>query len=555
MFKTKFLPVIVLLSVVLLWEIVLKSYPELFIIVPPPSAIATNIIKNFDRYLIHSSATLTEMVGGVLLAFIVAFPLGWAMNLWSTARAVLQPIFVIIQCIPMFTLAPIMVIWFGWSFMAIIFPTALMIFFPLTINIYQGLNSTPTQYLDYFTLNNATTWQKFYKLQLPWALPHLFAGFKISAAIAGIGAIAGEWAGAQVGLGILMLESRRAADLETSFGALFCLTLLSVGFYSLVILVEKISLQRNKLCLRSISIVACLLLSGLVLSSYKEVANKKADQLNLILEWLPNPDHVPIYVAVEKGFFNQNGIDLSIRKVLDPSDTISYLSSGQADVVVYYMPDTIQAIHKGMQVTPIGILIDKPLRGLIFRRDEGINHPKDLNDKTVGYCIDGSEARCLDAILSINRIRPSDKKNVSFDLVSCLGTKTVDAIYGAFWNVECDQLDSLGIPSDYFSVEELQIPTYHELIFLARNGSPEAQESFVKKFQKAIQESIDYCKSNPEEAFAIYAGANPDKSDKTFDWERLSWRKTIPLLPESQVLNPTVWATYEQWLLDNQVIL
>ena len=126
----------------------------------------------------------------------------------------------------MFALAPLMVFWFGWSYKAIVIPTALMLFFPLTMSIYHGFLSIPRDLLDYFTLHQATPWQLFSKLELPWALPHIIAGLRITVAIAGMGAVAGEWAGGQAGLGLLMLESRRGVDLEMTFAALFCLTFL-----------------------------------------------------------------------------------------------------------------------------------------------------------------------------------------------------------------------------------------------------------------------------------------------------------------------------------------
>ena len=180
----------------------------LLFILPAPSGIFAVLWEMRGEFLLHTLVTLKEMCGGFLLALVCAFPLAWTMLRHETSRTLLQPLFIIIQCLPMFTLAPIMVIWFGWSYTAIVIPTALMIFFPLTLNIYQGLRSTPQHLLEFFQANQATPWQTFFKLRFPWAVPHIFAGFRISSAIAGVGAVAGEWAGAQRGLGILMLERR-----------------------------------------------------------------------------------------------------------------------------------------------------------------------------------------------------------------------------------------------------------------------------------------------------------------------------------------------------------
>lgn len=241
------------LFLLFVWEGYSTTNQDMHFILPAPSHILTRLIEYSDRFFYHTMVTLSEMGGGFLLAFVVAFPLAWAMYLWNTARLFLQPVFVVIQCLPMFTLAPIMIIWFDWSYTAILVPTALMIFFPLTMNIYQGLRSVPKELIDYFHLYEASSWQLFVKLQLPWAVPHICSGIRISAAIAGVGAVAGEWAGAQSGLGVLMLESRRGADLEGTFAALFCLTILSLTLYCLSLLIEKIALSPRSLRISSLS--------------------------------------------------------------------------------------------------------------------------------------------------------------------------------------------------------------------------------------------------------------------------------------------------------------
>ncbi|MBB64041.1 MAG: hypothetical protein CMO81_03160 [Waddliaceae bacterium] len=229
----------VLLLFILLWEYAGWRLESFTFVVPRPSGIVARMYDVPGRFLIHSYATFLEMIGGLALATALSFVMAWIMIEFSSAATVLQPLFLTIKCIPMFTLAPLMVLWFGWGYTAILIPTTLMIFFPVTLNIYQGLKSVPQEWLDYFALHHATSWQTFIKLRLPWARPSIFTGIKLGTAAAGIGAIAGEWAGAQEGLGILMIESRRAIDLETTFAALVCLTILSLSFYGAACALEK----------------------------------------------------------------------------------------------------------------------------------------------------------------------------------------------------------------------------------------------------------------------------------------------------------------------------
>ncbi len=190
-------------------------------------------------------ATLSEMVMGISIAASVAFPTAYFMYKFRTFKSVVEPLSVIFQCVPMFTLAPVFIIWFGWSLVAVIIPTAMMITFPLTMSIYKGLLSTPKKFEDFYTVHGASKFQMLFKMKLPFASSQIFAGFRITSAIAGIGAIAGEWAGAQKGLGVYIQMCRRDFDLVGVFGSIFCLLIMSLSLYGLVISLEKFTLKGN----------------------------------------------------------------------------------------------------------------------------------------------------------------------------------------------------------------------------------------------------------------------------------------------------------------------
>lgn len=553
MSQNVFVSVCVFCCFFLIWEGSSHIFTNLLFVLPPPSKIFYLIFDKSERFIFHTGITLKEMFGGVFIAFAVAFPLAWLMTLWSTLRMILQPVFVIIQCVPMFALAPIMVIWFDWSFTAIVIPTALMIFFPLTINIYQGLRATPRHLIDYFRINQATPWQIFFKLQLPWSLPHIFSGLRISAAIAGIGAVAGEWAGAQEGLGVLMIESRRGADLETTFGALFCLTFVSLLLYGTATYFEKKVVERKpkKIALKKPILATCAILAGLSIGGCKEPTK---NETRMILDWLPNPNHVPLYTGIQKGFFKEQGIDLKILKIHDPGDSVPFIEAEQVELALTYMPHAIRAMTRGANIIPMGILIDQPLNSIIYRSDSTIRDPKDLNGKVIGYCIDGCSTAFLDSLFDENKINPLKKRNVSFDLVSTLGTKRVDAIYGAYWNIEGENLRSYGIETEHFELINLGVPNYYELIFIAKKNSPQSKSDFIQRFKKGLQDSINYSTEHPEEAFDYYLAANPDKGEKVRQWEIEAWLKTIPVLAKSQNIESTVWNDFSQWQIDKGLV-
>lgn len=544
-----------------LWQLSTACFPQLLFILPSPSKIFITMWENKERLLFHSLSTLKEMAGGFFLAFLASFPLAWMMLRFKTSRSILQPFFIVIQCLPMFTIAPLMVIWFGWGYTAIVIPTALMIFFPLTLNIYQGLKSTPLEFLEFFKANQASPWQTFLKLRLPFAVPHIFAGFRISAAIAGIGAVAGEWAGAQAGLGILMLESRRNTDLEMTFSALFLLTFLSFSFYGLVVIAEKLALppRRFKLIIPSFRLKKRLLVSLLVLSilgfEISACYKKESHETRLLLDWLPNPNHVPLFSGVDQGFFKEENIHLSLQKMHDAGGGISYLTSHQADLIVSHMPSSIRAQAKGAHLKIVGTLIKEPLSCFIFLQTaEGVKTPSDLCGKVLGYCMGTPDTVFLDYLLNQGNIIPKEKRFVGVDFISALGTQKVDFIYGGYWNIEPFLLASLGVKNGFFRLKEFNVPSFYEMIILANEGSKEADPDFVKRFQRALQKSIDFAVSHPEEAFDSYLKSNPDKRDKTLLWEKKSWEATAPILCKDQAVELECLERLALWLEEQKVL-
>lgn len=536
----------VFLSLIAAWELFSRSFAEVRFILPAPSAIAGVLFDHADRFLVHSYATFLEMAAGIALASAAAFPAAWLMVRFGPLRAIFQPVFIALQCIPIFALAPIMVLLFGWTFAAIAVPAALMVFFPLVMSVFQGLKSTPKGMHELFILHRATPMQLFLKLQLPWALPQIFTGFRVAVSLAGIAAVAGEWAGAQRGLGVLMLESRRGADSEMMFGALVCVTLLSLCMYTVVVLFERLALRKRNagdgLLKR---IVALLFFAGCLVSCGK--TEDKGETL-LLLDWLPNPNHTALYAGIEDGLFVKHGIHLKVMKAADTGDGIPYVIGGQADLCVTYMPHAIVAERKGAGIVPVGKLIDGPLNAIIYRTNEGIGQVEDLRSKRIGYCVDGFDKAFLLAMFENRKVVPAEWKNVSFDLVNALGLGHVDALFGAYWTIESENLRSRGIDTAYFPLSAFGVPDYDELIIVARAGSDYASDAFVKRFKTAMQESIAAALKDPVGAFEKYVRVNPDKSRKTLEWEQAAWMRTLPVMARSQEIDRAQWDSFVAWM-------
>lgn len=537
-------PLIVFIILFGLWEILFRSMPHLAFVLASPSMIFQRMVQDFRVFSFHGSVTVMEMCWGFLSALAFAFPLAILMDSYSSLRSVLQPLFVFVQCIPLFALAPVMVILFDWSQKAIIVTTAIMIFFPLTMALYQGLRATPQPLLDYFRQHNASPVALYWKLKLPWAMPHFMSGLKVAAGIAGIGAIGGEWAGGQSGLGLLMLESRRGGDFEQSFAALFSLVIITLSLYGVIAMLENGVFKK---LIRRTEVLSAFL--GLMLL-FGCASSPESKKHKLLLDWLPNPNHVPLYVGVEKGFFSREGVPLEIRKVPDPTEVLPYLSAGQVDFVVFYVPDSIRAEESGL-ATPIATYIGEPLLSFMCLKELNITKVSDINGHRVGFCATGFGQNFLRQILKENGVGMVELIDVHYTLVPALGTKKVDVLFGGYYNIEGEYLRSLGIETATLPQESFGIPVHPELVIVTKQGF---DEETAARFRKALHDSIQYAKAHPEEAFNIYLRYNPDKGEKTIAWEKNSWDVTRPLFADDTAINRTQWDAFKAWLKDRELL-
>ncbi len=552
-----------ILFLVAIWEFCSRTFAGLHFVLPAPSIILMGMWHHADRFALHSLVTLREMLGGILYALLLAIPLAAAMMTWQSAKVVLHPMIVLSQCLPTFALAPLMVIWFGWSYTSVVVPVVLMTFVPLTLSTYQGLKAVPQAYVESFVTYGASSRQTFFMLRLPWALPQLCSGLRIAAAFAGMGAVAGEWAGGQQGLGVLMLESRRGADLVTTFGSILCVLALTLIFYAITSSLEHLATLRRPLAVlwrdSSMRMTILLTLAAIVglggISQIGRVQDIPRAHVRLMLDWMPNPNHVPLFVAVNEGIFAKHGIDLEILKVHDPGDIVPYISSGQAEVAVTYMTSLLLgAKQHGADFKVIGYLIKEPLNSIIYNDSEEIKAPSNLSGKVIGCVTDGIQTQLLRRILILNHVKPANLPTVNFDLVGLLVNNQLDAIFGAYWNIEAEQLHVKGFDVGYFRMKDLGVPHHFELVLVASKDSPLATLEATNRFKAALDEAMKYCRANPEKAFAKYIAANPDKTQATLEWERPSWGETVKLIAPNQSDDLPVWEHYYDWLRNQGLI-
>lgn len=214
-----------------LWQGVVMIFDLPSFILPEPLAVMDRLHTRSDVLLHHTWITSQEIVLGLLLGLSMGLLFALQMLLFEPLRRWLLPILIASQAIPVFAIAPILMLWFGYGIASKVVMAALIIFFPVTTCCYDGLRNTPRGYLDLAKTMGATRWQMLTQVRLPAAMPALASGIRVAVVVAPIGAVVGEWVGSSAGLGYLMLQANARMMIDEMFAALFVLALISVTLY------------------------------------------------------------------------------------------------------------------------------------------------------------------------------------------------------------------------------------------------------------------------------------------------------------------------------------
>ena len=251
-----------------------------------------------------------------------------------------------------------------------------------------------------------------------------------------------------------------------------------------------------------------------------------ADKLTVILDWFVNPDHAPLYVALEKGFFKDRGLEVELIAPSNPSDPAKLVAAGKADIAVSYQHQHQMQVDQGLPLVRIATLIATPLNSLVVLADGPIKNIADLKGKTIGYSVGGFETVLLRAMLAGAGLTLDDVKlvNVNFSLSPALFTGQADATIGAFRTFELNQMDIEKRPGRAFLVEEHGVPSYDELILVA--GSKNLADPRLRRFVDALEEGVQYLVNHPDESWRLFVSHGRENLDDELN--RRAWRDTLP---------------------------
>lgn len=249
------------------------------------------------------------------------------------------------------------------------------------------------------------------------------------------------------------------------------------------------------------------------------------DKMTLLLDWFVNPDHGPVIIAQEKGYFKDVGLEVEIIAPADPADPPKLVAAGKADLAISYQPSLHLQVAEGLPLKRVGTLVATPLNCLLVLEDGPIKKISDLKGKKVGFSVAGVEEAVLGAVLKTHGLEMSDVElvNVNWSLSPSLMSKQVDAVIGAYRNFELNQMDIEGVPGKCFYIEEEGLPSYDELIYVANPDTMDKDK--VQRFLAATEKATQFMVNNPQESWELFSGTAKELQDEL---NKRAWADTLP---------------------------
>jgi putative hydroxymethylpyrimidine transport system substrate-binding protein len=286
----------------------------------------------------------------------------------------------------------------------------------------------------------------------------------------------------------------------------------------------------------------------------------RTEPFTVMLDYFPNADHAGIYAAQASGEYERAGLNVKLQPPPDAAAPLKLLQAGRVDLAISYEPELLLARDRGADLVAVGALVQKPLTSLMSLGDRAITDPKQLADKRVGTSGLAYQSAYLRTILEEAGVDPGSVKetNVGFKLTQAMLSKQVDATLGAFWNYEGVDLQRRDKDPEILRMEDLGVPTYNELIFVARRGDLGEQESSrIRRFLQATARGHELLRDDPGKGVDALLEADPGLDREL---QEAAVKATLPVFfPEDEdrpfgFQDPEEWVAYERWMRDSGLL-
>ena len=308
-------------------------------------------------------------------------------------------------------------------------------------------------------------------------------------------------------------------------------------------------------------LLALLAAAGLAACGEREEpeSSGSTERVDLVLDYFPNADHAGIYGAIGTGEFSRAGLEVRPRTPSDPSAPLKLLASGRADLAISYEPELLLARDKGARLVSVGALVQRPLTSIVSLGERAIREPGGLEGRTVGTAGIPYQDAYLRTIaekagIDLGGIRRID---LGFNLVPALLSKRVDAVLGAFWNVEGVELERRDRDPEILRMDDIGVPTYNELIVVAREEDVRSRGPLLRRFMRALARAHQALRADSEAAVDALVEANPDLDRRL---QTAQVKATLPVFFPTDRDRPfgfhdrADWRAYTRWMRDNELL-
>lgn len=281
------------------------------------------------------------------------------------------------------------------------------------------------------------------------------------------------------------------------------------------------------------------------------------EEVTLTLDWYPNADHAGVYLARERGYFREAGLRVRIRQPSDPASVLQLVAAGRSEFGISYENEVLNAAARDIPVLSVMAIMQHPLNSIIALEKSGIDSPKDLAGKKVGYAGQSFGTAAIDTVLRKAGKDPSsvEKINVGYDLRPALTSGRVDAVVDAYWNIEAVELAQEGFETTVIRLNEVGVPNYNELVVATGKAYARENPEAVRRFVRALVRGHEYALRHPRAARDALLEANTELDPETVE---KTLELTVPLFrdPGEAVgyQDPEEWRRYVRWAVENRVL-
>ena len=517
----------------------------------------------------NSWVTLREILFGFSLAVLTGLVFAIFLHLSETMRRAAYPLLVASQTIPILALAPIFVVLFGYGEFPKLAIIALVCFFPITVGTLDGLRSVSGDAVKLMLTLDANRWQTFRRVEAPTALPNAFTGAKIAVSFAPVVALFAEWIGASSGLGHLILIDNGQLETARMFAAIAILAVIGLALFGLPLSQSGSSslgdrtqgMKQPRIPALALAIALLALAVGLAACGKKsEDTTGERQPFSLDPRLLPQPGSRRDLHGAEARLLRRSRPRRLDRRAGRTLGAAQGVAAGRSDLAITYEPEVALAREQGLDVVAVAALVNRPLTSLIWLRKSGIKSVPDLKGKTVSYAGIPYQEAFLETILARAKLAPGDVKsvNVGFGLLPARwSAAAAQAMLGGYTNVEGVDLRERGKEPVITPVDQLGVPTYDELVLVARRKDLEEDPEKIRLFIAALLRGTDAAVEKPNEATEAILEANSGLEPKLTKAEIAA---TLPLLAGRTqgkpfgYMDPAEWEAFAAWMRDEELI-